>query len=341
MTPRGAGKAVTRGDVARLAGVSTAVVSYVVNDGPRPVAPATASRVRDAIDMLGYRPNATARALKLGTTGVLGLIVPDSSNPFYAEFGLEIEKSATARGLALLIASSNSDLELEIRLIRDMTGRQLDGLLVSGIAGPPVPGVGGVPRVSTPIVYLDSPVPVPGHTTFSSDAQSGATQLTEHLVRVHGHTSVALLMGTSSQPWRDGREVGWRLVMRNRGNPDARIVRAPFTRRGGYEGGRELLIGRDRPRAVFASSDLQAVGLLRAAHELGVRVPEDLAIVAYDGTEEAEFSWPPLTCAQQRVGEIAGQAVRVITDREKASHRVFEPDLVVRRSCGCPDPDDR
>ena len=125
MTGRSNGKVVTRADVARLAGVSTAVVSYVVNDGPRPVAPHTASRVRDAIELLGYRPNLTARALKLGTTGILGLVVPDSSNPFYAELGLEIERAASANGAALLIASSNSDLDLEARLIGDLAGRQL------------------------------------------------------------------------------------------------------------------------------------------------------------------------------------------------------------------------
>src|SRR6476620_3133180 len=97
-------RVVTRADVARLAGVSSAVVSYVVNDGPRPVAAETAARVREAIELLGYRPNPSARALKLGTTGVLGLVVPDSSNPFFAELALEVERAATARGLALLMA---------------------------------------------------------------------------------------------------------------------------------------------------------------------------------------------------------------------------------------------
>jgi len=338
MVTRPAGKVVTRADVARLAGVSSAVVSYVVNDGPRPVAAETAERVRDAIDKLGYRPNATARALKLGTSGVLGLVVPDSSNPFYAELGLEVEKAATARGLALLIASSNSDLDLEARLISDMMGRQLDGVLVSGAAGPLAPGVRGMPRAAAPIIYLETPVPVPGHTTFSSDAQAGAARLIEHLVQVHGHTEVALLMGTHSMPWKDGREQAWEVLMRGSGTSSARMVRYPFSRRGGYEGGMELLSGRDVPSAVFASSDLQAVGLLRAAHELGVRVPQDVGVVAYDGTEESEYGWPPLTCAQQRIGEIAESSVRVIVDREAPSHRVFDVDLVVRRSCGCAEP---
>lgn len=113
MTERGGGRtaprSVTRADVARYAGVSTAVVSYVVNNGPRPVAAETAARVRDAIALLGYQPNANARALKLGTTGLLGLLLPDTSNPFFAEFALAIEQSAGDRGFALLVANSGSD----------------------------------------------------------------------------------------------------------------------------------------------------------------------------------------------------------------------------------------
>ena len=206
---------------------------------------------------------------------------------------------------------------------------------MSGAAGPPVPGVGGVPRVYMPIVYLDSPVPVPGYTTLSSDAQHGATLLTEHLQRVHGHRSVALVMGTHSLPWKDGRELGWQLALRN---GDAPIVRVPFTRQGGYEAGLALLSAAHRPRAVLASSDLQAVGLLRAAHELGIQIPDDLAVVAYDGTEETEYSWPPLTCAQQPIRDIAETAVEVIIDRAQPTHRSFDVNLVIRRSCGCNPP---
>ena len=100
-----------------MPGSATAVVSYVVNNGPRPVAPATAGRVRDAIAVLGYQPNANARALKLGTAGLLGLLVPDTGNPFFAEYALAIEQAAAERGLALLIANSGSDLDAEARLI--------------------------------------------------------------------------------------------------------------------------------------------------------------------------------------------------------------------------------
>lgn len=329
-------RTVTRADVAKLAGVSTAVVSYVVNGGPRPVAEATAVRVRDAIDVLGYRPNATARALKLGTTGVLGLVVPDSSNPFYAELALEVERAASARGLALLMASSNADLELEQRLIEDLLARQVDGLLVSGTAGAVVPSRMATVRPSGPIVFLDCPIPLAGFTTLCSDAFHGGQLLTEHLLQEHHHESVALVMGTSTEGWRDNRELGWSAALQAAGAKPGAVVRVAFTRQGGYEAGRELLARADRPSAVFASSDLQAVGLLRAAHELGLNVPGDLAVVAYDGTQEAAFCWPPLTCARQRISAIADAGVVAVADRAEPEHRVFDVEFVVRHSCGCP-----
>jgi LacI family transcriptional regulator len=316
--------------------VSPAVVSYVVNGGPKPVAPATSARVREAIEILGYRPNLNARALKVGTTGMLGLVVPDSSNPFFAEYGLEIEQAATERGLALLIANSNSDVEVEARLIADLLARQVDGLIVSGAAGPPRRPLRGNPAQTTPTVYIDSSTPVPGLWTVGTDAQGGARLAVEHLLTVHGHTGVGLLIGSGVRRSVDDREIGWQHALRAAGRSGGPVVREPFTREGGYSGGQRLLATRPRPSAVFASNDLQAVGLLRAAHELGVQVPEELAIVAFDGTQESEFCVPPLTSARQRISEMAEAAVRTVLEPAGTpTHQLFGVDLIVRRSCGC------
>jgi LacI family transcriptional regulator len=336
VSDRSSPRAVTRSDVARYAGVSTAVVSYVVNNGPRPVAVETAARVRDAIDILGYRPNITARSLKLGSTGMLGLVVPDSSNPFFAEYALEIERVAAERGLALLMANSASDLELEARLIVDLGSRQVDGLIVAGGAGPPRPRAPGDRRLATPTVYIDSAVASAGHHTVGSDNAEGARQAVDHLLATHGHRTVTLLMGTGVSTSIDGREAGWQQALRSARRPDGPIVRMSFSREGGYLGGLRMLESAKPPRAVFASSDLQAIGLLRAAHELGIRVPDELAIVAFDGTHESEYSIPPLTVVRQRVREMAEAAVHtVLEDTESVGHQVFPMDLVVRRSCGC------
>src|SRR6478609_2567540 len=330
-------KAITRDDVARYAGVSTAVVSYVVNDGPRPVAAATAARVREAIDLLGYRPNAAARALKVGSSRLLALVVPDSSNPFFAEFALEIEKVATEHGLALLVANSKADTAFEARLLADLAARQVDGLIVAGAAGPPAHD--GRSRMSTPTVYIDCALPVPGHRTLGPDAFDGARQAVEHLLGVHHHHTVALVIGVGAGSSTDQREAGWQQALEDADRPPGPVVRVPFTRDGGYRAGLRLFRSRPLPDAVFASNDIQAVGLMRAAHELGIRVPDEVAVVAFDCTQESEYCWPPLTSARQPVKEMAEAAVRTVLDEPTApTHRIFPVDLVVRRSCGCPHP---
>ncbi len=122
---------VTHVDVARRAGVSTAVVSYVVNNGPRQVAPATAARVHAAIEELGYRPNLNARALRLGTTDLIGLVVPDSSNPFFAELAQGIERAAAQHGYSMVLVNSNNSGEQERLKVESLANRRVSGLLVA------------------------------------------------------------------------------------------------------------------------------------------------------------------------------------------------------------------
>ncbi len=143
----------TRADVARYAGVSTAVVSYVVNDGPRRVAPETAARVRAAIDILKYRPNVNARALKKGSTDMLGVVLPDITNPFFAEYARALEVAAAAYGYVLVIANSDANEDHESRIVSDLTNRHVDGLLI-GTAFPPS-AFGPMTLPGRPIVLID------------------------------------------------------------------------------------------------------------------------------------------------------------------------------------------
>ena len=328
-------RSVTRADVARYAGVSSAVVSYVVNHGPKPVAPATAERVRDAIAVLGYRPNLSARALKRGSTQMLGLVVHDSSNPFFGTFALEITVEAARRGYVVLMINSRADVEMERRALDDLVGRQIDGVIVASTQ--PLAFSISHQASSVPAVLIDCSVPVPGHASVGPDALNAARTVVEHLITVHGHTSIGMVIGNDGSDL-DRREEGWQIALRAAGLPDGPIARAPFSREGGYQGGRQLLAGPDRPTAIFASSDMQAVGLLKAIREHGLAVPKDIAVVAFDGTAESEYSSPPLTVVRQPVREMAVRAVtRVLTEGMRPEgHEKFDMELVVRESCGCP-----
>jgi LacI family transcriptional regulator len=314
---------VTRNDVAEYAGVSTAVVSYVVNEGPRKVAPETRERVLDAIRALGYRPNATARALRMGTTRTFGLITPDGGNPLFAELAKAIDREAAARGYVVLQTSADGDPVTERAKIAELLTRQVSGLvLVAPTADP------SLDDVEVPVIAINRVLP-----TVSSVRpayREGARAGVEHLVS-HGHRVIGLVIGGAGHP---ERELGWRDALTAAGLTEGPIARATFSREGGYRAAQTLLSA--EPTAIFASSDLQAIGVLRALHEAGVRVPEDVAVAAFDGTPETEYTWPPLTVVRQPVELVAREAVRRLIDGEDAMEALTVPtELILRRSCGC------
>ncbi|MGB7963943.1 MAG: LacI family DNA-binding transcriptional regulator [Propionicimonas sp.] len=327
--------AVTREDVAQLAGVSTAVVSYVVNNGPRPVAPNTAKRVREAMDLLGYRPNASARALRRGKTETIGLVLGDSLNPFFTQYTFELVKAAAERGMRLLIGDSRQDEQLESEIVDEMIERQVDGLLFATPYSR-VDTTGGPHAAGIPTVLIDCPGPIAGQRTVGSAATPGAQGLVRHLVD-HGRRRIGLVIGDKGFGNPDPRKHGWRLALRAAGLAEGPIATAPFTREGGYASGLALLHSGFDIDAVFASNDLQAIGLVRALHEHGVRIPEDLAVVSFDGTKESEYCWPPLTVAQQDLTTLAAAAVDLLTTPriDRGTHIEVPTILRIRASCGC------
>lgn len=154
----------------------------------------------------------------------------------------------------------------------------------------------------------------------------------EHLVG-HGHTNIGLAMGTNVSGSTDGREVGWREALQEAGLPQGPIVYSLFTRPGGYVAGQRLLASVKRPTAIFATSDMQAIGLLRAVHEAGLDVPQDIAVAFLEGSAESEYSWPPLTTVEQPVAVMAEAAVAALVGAsrgEKPLHRMLDTTLHVR-----------
>jgi LacI family transcriptional regulator len=316
--------------------VSTAVVSYVVNGGPKNVAPATEAKVLDAISILGYRPNAAARALKLGSSETLGFIVPDNSNPFFSLFAHAVEDAATALGYALVLSNSDGNLAKERRHIRNLAARQVDGVLLASVLFEPDLEV--LETAGIPSVLLNHAAVSPGFNSVGVDLEAGARTAVEHLIG-HGHRNIGLAIGTNVSNELDGREVGWLNALREAGLPEGPTARSEFDRPGGYAAGKRLLASGNRPTAIFASSDTQGVGILRAIHEAGLSVPGDIALVSFDGSIESEYSWPALTTVAQPVRAMAEWAVRALVgdgSGRALQQRIFPTELIVRQSCGCP-----
>ncbi|WP_067569961.1 LacI family DNA-binding transcriptional regulator [Nocardia acidivorans] len=334
---------VTRRDVARLAGTSEAMVSYVLNDGPRGVAPATRARIVAAIKELGYRPNAVARSLKTSRTMTLGLVVPDNSNPFFAELARAIEDVAFEAGYTLLLGNAMDNDEREATYIRILIDRQVDGLLVA-----PAHGAGSwvaeLSGTTVPQLVLDRELDLPGAAHVLVDNEGGAYQATEHLL-AHGLSRIGCIAGLEGIHPTVDRVAGWRRALTDAGQRpgDGLLVHAAFGRADGYRAGRALLAGPDRPEALFVASDEQALGVLRAAAELGLRVPQDLAICAFDGIEGSAYTVPALTTMRQPFERLGRSAVEWLLAKmadpglppTRISHGTT---LVPRGSCGCPDP---
>jgi LacI family transcriptional regulator len=329
----------TRADVARRAGVSDAVVTYTLNGGA-PVARATAERVLQAVADLGYQPNQAARALKSGSSRTLGLILPDGpdpvfANPLFTEFANAVEGAARRRGYALYMTPTPPDQAAVVSRLNDFATRQVDGVLV-------VPGEGSLDpdvldRIGIPWLQLNTVHDHDGVESIGVDLFAGAVLATEHLA-AHGHRRIAFV-GENDE--REPRYRGWRAACERLGVEPGPALDTHYTREGGYAAGLELAALSPVPAAVFAASDLIALGVLRALHERGIRLPQDVAVVSFDGSWEAEYSWPALTSVRQPIEEMAEAAVAAIlapsapTERR---HRVFGGELILRASCGTHEP---
>ncbi|MFJ9947199.1 LacI family DNA-binding transcriptional regulator [Kitasatospora sp. NPDC091207] len=336
---------VTRDDVARAAGTSTAVVSYVINDGPRPVAAATRARVLAAVEELGYRPNRVAQAMARRRTNLIGMVVPDARQPFFAGLAHMVEQAAAERGRLLLIGNSDYADEREAHYIRAFLGMQVDGLILV-TQDPSVPGVAGFEATDgTPVVLLHHRAETESGVAVVADDDGGAREVVRHLLG-HGHAEVHCFGGTFALSPTDpvtSRTAGWAAALAEAGLPtEGRLTPAPFDRVRAHAEALALLARPDRPSAVFCATDDQAIGLLRAADDLGIRVPEDLAVAAFDDIAEAVIAGPPLTTVATAQDEMARAAVDLVLTAKAneepvpAGARTFPARMVIRRSCGCP-----
>ncbi len=315
--------------------MSIASVSRVLNG--LTASTAMVRRVRKASEELGYVPDATARSLKAGKSMQLAFAVENVANPVYSEMMSAIEHETKAAGFRLLLHSTGADPVDEIELLRSLRRRYVDGLIFSPI------------RITAEHLQLlkDTPVPVTVIGTLPddfpldsvrTDSRQGAALAIQHLVE-GGRRKIAFVNGALDTNPGTARREGYEKALAANGLPyDERLVRVggAFTFAAGYSATRDLFKNA-RPDALFCAGDLIAVGALRALAELGVRVPEDVAVVGMDDTELAAMSTPSLTSVYLGSRERARLAANLMLERLAspglAPRRLFvEPKLVIRES---------
>jgi LacI family transcriptional regulator len=325
---------VTRAEVAKEAGTSVAVVSYVINNGPRPVAQATRERVLAAIKKTGYRPNGIARALASGTTRTYGLVVPNIANPFISSMAHALQQEAFADGRVLLLGDSGDDRARELELINNLLHRQVDGLIYTSVDRHPY--IDLIQASGTPCVMLDRVEPELNVCSIQVNEQHAARRATRHLIE-HGYRDIAIICGPQEMLNTQDRISGWRLALEEAGlavRPEW-IFSTDYTRQGGYDATKQMLAG-ELPRALFATNEQQAFGCLRALSEHGLSAPKDLALVCFNGTLESAFNVPSLTTVRQPVTQMAKKAVEMLKKWDGQPHKYeFDFELEIGESCGC------
>lgn len=302
--------------VARRARVSVKTVSNVVNDYPH-VALATRARVLAAISELGYRPNLSARHLRSGKTGIIALGIPSLLQPYFAELTAAVIQAARRRKLTVLVEETGSDRATERWVARGLGSSLISGVLLSPINLRPE----DLPPASTdvPVVLLGEREHGAAHDHVLIDNVAAARSATGHLVE-GGRVRVAAI-GVRPEPTAataQTRLQGFQSALGEAGLPLPPEYRHPissFSREAGADEMRRLLRLSSPPDGVFCFNDLLALGAIRAAHEHGVRVPEDVAIVGFDDIEEASYSVPTLTTIAPDKAELSRLAVSLLADR--------------------------
>ena len=363
------GVAVTRDDVARAAGVSVATVSYVLNGGPRPVSEERRQRVLEAVASLGYRPNAIARSLRARRTRILGLVIPDSANPYFAALSHAIEEAATERGYQVIIANAAERPEREAAHIEALLRLQVDGLFWipadlrragrGRLAGRGA-GSGAVadkgrargPVLTVPAVQVDRTLsPQRGRLAMDvleADHLGGGRLATAHLLDL-GHRRLACLAGPAGHRHAQARLQGFREALRGAGLTDPLVAHGDFD----YASGAAItarwcaLPPEGRPTGIVCGNDAMAIGALGAIAGCGLRVPQDVSVTGFDDLPQTPYTVPPLTTVAQPVGDLARAAVERLLARIEqprgaqqgappAAHTVFPVRLVVRASTAPP-----
>jgi LacI family transcriptional regulator len=334
---------VTRDDVARAAGVSMAVVSYVVNNGPRPVSEATRRRVEHVIRELGDRPNGIARALATQRTRTVGLVIPNAVNSFFAQLAQAIEVAFFAHAHTLILGSAEDDPDIELAYVRALVERRVDAVILSPSASAEA-SLDLLSSASMPTVVIDRVFKgMERFDTINVDNFAGGHAATAHLIE-HGHTAIACLAGPGDVPTARDRRRGWLRALQRVGKrlPGSVSVTTAFSKQAAYDATCDLLGRSEAPTAIFATADEHTPGIYRAAAHHGRRIPHDLAVVSFDNADTSMFMVPASTTVHQPLKEMAELAVRhtlarVADPRSAPQHHTLPVRLIPRGSCGCPD----
>jgi LacI family transcriptional regulator len=326
-------------DVAKLAGVSPITVSrYMNNSGYCSLE--THTRVKNAIEELGYVPNRLASGLRSKRSNTLALVLTDITNPFFTTIARGVEDVASQAGYTVIFCNTDESPSKEKMYVNMLLERRVDGiLLVPALRG--VDSIALIKKQGIPIVLLDRRAPDLQTDVVLCDSEFGAYELTRLLLSL-GHRKIAILNGPPGVSTSEDRFSGYRKALEEAEIiPDQRLEYfGAFNQESGFEMTFRVMAGALKPTAIFATNNFIAIGVLKALQELGLRVPADVAVVGFDDLPPDLITFPFLTVAAQPAYEIGRRATEILLkkfgrhDPDPYQEVVLTAKIVVRQSTG-------
>jgi len=324
-------------DVAQLANVSTATVSHVLNN-TRAVSDQAKDRVIAAIEQLNYQPNAVARSLRMSETLTIGLIVPDVEIPFFARVARCIEAAANDVGYNVILCNSGWSLNRELLYLDNLLARRVDGLICISLSMTSE-HIAPLLKQHTPVVWFEQTRSGSQFDAVIINNFKGAYEATAHLI-AQGHRRIGCILGIANSQLTVERLAGYQRALKDNGLSfdEALLCSGDYTPPTGLVAAHRLLALREPPSAIFAYNDMMALGAMQAINERGLRVPDDIAIIGFDGIALTEHTCPPLSTVEQPIPEMSRLAISMLLDRinDRAPMdvrtAVVEPRLICRAS---------
>jgi DNA-binding LacI/PurR family transcriptional regulator len=325
---------VTIRSVAQEAGVSTTTVSKVINHTGS-ISEQTRKKVFAAMKKLNYSPDVAAASLRGKRTKAFGLLVPDISNPFYAEIARSIEDQSHKFGYNVMMCNTDNDAEKEKSYLSLLTSQRIDGLVVaSAFRSPDL--LEEMLDKGFPMVLMASEIPKLSVNTVTVDDFKGGYLATSHLLSL-GHEKIAIIIENVRS--NAARLAAFKEAMQEADLPipECFIVKTEASIQKGYETGKKILSMEERPTAIFACNDLLAAGVLQAAKEVGLNIPQDLSIVGFDNTVLSTTTSPMLTTISQPIKLMGAKAVDLLIEemKEEKTNKerlLLSPELIIRQS---------
>lgn len=330
----------TINDVAVEANVSIATVSRVIHNKPH-VRPEVRERVLQAVTQLGYQPSRVARSLRAQKSSIIGVVITDVQNTFFTNLARAVEDVAYKNKYAVFLCNSDEDPQKENFYLEVMRAENVAGIIISPTHESDIP-VASLVEAGIPVVAVDRQLVDVAIDTVMVDNVGGAYRLTNHLIKDHGHQRVAIITGPQDSTTGRQRLEGYSKALYAAGLPlNKELIKArSFKEDWGYSAAQTLLRLDEPPTAIFAANNLLARGAMRAICERGLRVPQDVVLVAFDEIEWGDICQPSLTYVKQssyELGRISAELLykRIDEDAGPVQTIILTPELHLGGSCGC------